>query len=124
MKFFYSSIDIIDLLPNTGVRRWKFSIVDRPREQQFRYATAFEGKANMTIALQMSAFDPKRTSGPISQSIEGGPGLGTGGCGGSPGGGACGRHDCASPLARVAQIPRKPLSVRCSLPNLLSLQTP
>ena len=35
----------------------------------------------------MSAFGTKRTSGLISQSIEGCPGLGTGGCGGSPGGG-------------------------------------
>jgi len=39
----------------------------------------------------MSIFDPKRTWGLIWRSIEGCPGVGTGGCGGSPGGGAgCG----------------------------------
>jgi hypothetical protein len=51
----------------------------------------FRPLADIVFRVAQSIFDPKRTWGLIWRSIEGCPGVGIGGCGGSPGGGAgCG----------------------------------
>ena len=46
--------------PPINVRYWHLSLVDV-------HTSAFGGKADMTFALHMSAFDPKRTLVPHSQ---------------------------------------------------------
>ena len=46
------------------IERVTMSAIGTKRTSQIApHMSAFEGRANMTFALHMSAFDPKRTSG-------------------------------------------------------------